>query len=123
MDPLVIRLIETLSQALLFVERRTPAESSRYLEAVIVRRDLTRCCELLQGALGPPLKDFGQSATLEPRIQQVVAAIGGIRIDQCLFFAKGEDRQVAYAALWPWASDPRRITLKVGLHPCLFPCR
>ena len=110
-----MQLIETLSQAILFADRRTPVESSRYLEAVILRQDLTRCCELLQGVLGPPLKDFGQSVTFEPRIQQVVAVIGGIRIDQCLFFAKGEDHQVAYAALWPWASEPNRVTLKVGL--------
>jgi hypothetical protein len=115
MNLVVQRLIETLKQEIRFVEHRPGRGSVTYLETVLLRQDLASCCSLLQQALGPPLKDFGQSAQFEPAIQRVVALLGGIRIDQCLFFARGEGQQVGYAALWPWASDPNRITLRVGL--------
>ena len=35
-------------------------------------------------------------------------------LDQCLYLKPCDGEQAVYAALWPWASDPRRVTLKVG---------
>jgi len=115
MKAVVTQLIGTLKQSIEFVELRTAHESECYFEAVLLRPHLSGCCDRLQQALGPPLKDFEQPVQFEPAIQRAVALLGGIQIDQCLFFARGEGQQVAYAALWPWASDATRITLKVGL--------
>lgn len=115
MNETVKQLISALKQGMQFVELRTSHESECYCEAVLLRRDLSGCSALLQQALGSPLKDFEQPVQFEPAIQRAVALLGGIRIDQCLFFARGDGQQVGYAALWPWASDATRITLKVGL--------
>ena len=115
MKAVVKQLIGTLKQSIEFVELRTTHESECYFEAVLLRPHLSGCCDRLQQALGQPLKNFNQSVKFEPAIQRAVVLLGGVRIDQCLFFARGEGRQVAYAALWPWTSDATRITLKVGL--------
>ena len=109
----VKQLIATLKPSLSFVELRAHS-TDRYLEAVFLRPELLSCCETIRHALGSPVKDFGEPAKFEPHIEKVVDLLGGIRIEQCLFFAKGDQQAVAYAALWPWASDTDRITLKVG---------
>ena len=115
MKAVVKQLIGTLKQSIEFVELRTTHESECYFEAVLLRPHLSGCCDRLQQGLGRPLKSFDESVKFEPTIQRAVAFLGGVRIDQCLFFARGEGQQVAYAALWPWTSDATRITLKVGL--------
>ena len=107
------QLIGRLKQSVAFIELRTA--SDRYLEAVLLRAHLEDCCRVLREALGPPVKDFGQAATLDAATQHAVDQVGGVRIEQCLFFTKGDDRQAGYAALWPWASDATRVTLKTGL--------
>jgi hypothetical protein len=40
--------------------------------------------------------------------------MGGLRKGQS-FFYRLEGHQVIYAALWPWESDPTKITLKSGV--------
>ena len=115
MKELVKRLTAEIKASVTFVEQRASPPSGDYLEGVLVRTQLPPCCVLLAGALGPALKDFNQSVKFDPKIQKAVERLGGIRIDQCLFFAKGQDSQVAYAALWPWASNPEKVTLKIGL--------
>ena len=110
----VIRpLIESLSKALALEVRATP-QSGESLEAVLDRQELQRCYQILSDALGSPAKEFGEAATFEPKLKQAVDTIGGIRLDQCLFLKQCEGGQLAYAALWPWASDPKRVTLKIG---------
>ena len=115
MKELVKQLTADLKAAMTFVEQRAVPPTGEYLEGVLLRSQLQPCCTVLAKSLGPPLKDFNEAAKFEPRIQKAVDRLGGIRIDQCLFFAKGQESQVAYAALWPWASNPEKITLKVGL--------
>ena len=108
-------VIDALRLKMKFVELRAGPPSQDYLEAVLNRGDLPMCCELLVGVFGPPLKVFGEAAMLESSIESVVASVGGIRTEQCLFLQSIEGARAAYAALWPWASDPMRVTLKVGI--------
>ena len=114
MDPMLKSLIASLRSTIPMLVRSAPA-SEDYLEGVLAREELQRCCALLSERLAPPIKDFGKAAAFEPPVQKVVASLGGIRLEQCLFLKQGEEGHAVYAALWPWASDPLRITLKVGV--------
>ena len=113
---LVTPLVAALRQAIP-MEIRSAPPSGDALEGVLARPDLSRCYDVLVQQLGPPAKEFAQPAAFPKEIQRVVNDLGGIRPEQCLFLKQAEDRRIVYAALWPWASDPRRITLKVGLYP------
>ena len=114
MDALISPLIETLKKAVPMVVR-TAAPSGDYLEGVFSRDDLDRCAALLKETLGPPAKEFGAVPAFPRSLHPVITHLGGIRPDQCLFLRQREPDPVAYATLWPWASDATRITLKVGL--------
>ena len=116
MDTLIASLIDRLKQRIPFLETRSAPASGEYLEVVIARQDLQTCYELLSQALGPPVKEFGKAARLERTMQKAVDQLGGIWLDQCLFLKSSEKTQVTYAALWPWASNATRITLKMGVH-------
>lgn len=93
---------------------RAKASTAGYLEAVVLRPQLAQCEALLRAALGEPVKTFGAKASLPPDLKKAVDKIGGVWPDQCLYAAPGEGGTL-YAALWPWKSDPARITLKLGL--------
>jgi hypothetical protein len=67
------------------MEIRPNSQGSEYLEAVIDTKDI----ELLN-------------------------SLGGLRKGQS-FFYRQVGHQVIYAALWPWESDPTKITLKSGV--------
>ena len=108
-------LIAALQQSIPMEVRAAPP-SGDYLEGVLSRPDLSRCYELLVQHLGPPAKEFAQPAKFSKEVQRLVNDLGGMRADQCLLLKSVDGKQTIYAALWPWASDPRRITLKVGLH-------
>ena len=110
LTPLLTALRDTIPMV---VRHQRP--SGDYLEAVLSRNDLTRCCELLRGTFGEPAKDFGKATHPDPAIRKAIDAIGGVRTEQCLFATHPEPKQMAYATLWPWASDPNQITLKVGI--------
>lgn len=108
-------LVDSLQRTIPMLVRRV-APTGDYLESVLSAQDLSRCFDLLAATFGPPVKDFGKAATaFDPPIKEVVDGVGGIRLEQCLFVKRGEQRQVLYAALWPWASDASRVTLKVGI--------
>ena len=102
-------------QSSLPLEIRTAPPSGEYLEGVLLREELPRLCELLSGALGQPAKDFHQKAKLSKDLQGILNAVGGIRDDQCLFLKISTNKPIGYAMLWPWASDPQRVTIKVGV--------
>ena len=114
MDALISPLIEALRHAIPMVVR-VASDSGDYLEGVFSRGDLPRAEALLRKTLGPPIKEFGATASFERTTQDLVNRVGGIRIEQCPFFQQRQSPPIAYAALWPWASDTTRITLKVGV--------
>lgn len=115
MNAIMTPLIEALKRDIPMLVRAAPS-SGDSLEGVLSRPDLQRCYTLLKEALGPPVKDFAQPVPSEATIRKAVEGLGGIRTEQCLFLKFSDPPQGGiYAALWPWASDPTRITLKIGL--------
>ena len=113
-DAVLSALIGALKQQVTFLEVRTPAERDDYFEAVLLRGDLPKCEDVLVAALGQPAKAFGQPATLAPAHQNGVNELGGVRGNQCLFLKAMDASMVAYVLLWPWESNPMRVTIKVG---------
>ena len=107
-------LIAELQQTIRFEELRKVPPTGDYLEGVLLRKDLACCYDLLAKVFGPPLKEFGTAPAFTPETKKTVDVVGGIRDNQCFFLAQRGATPVAYAALWPWESDPTRLTLKVG---------
>jgi len=96
------------------MEIRLTSEEGKYLEAVITLQDLDVLNSLLREHLGPATKVSGKEVYFPTKIQELVDSLGGLRIEQS-FFYKQDGAQVIYAAIWPWQSDPNRITLKSGI--------
>ncbi|MGB7573816.1 MAG: hypothetical protein WBN53_08135 [Thermodesulfobacteriota bacterium] len=107
-------LIEVIKEAMT-LEIRSNSQGSQYLEAVIDTKDIELLHSLLKKYLGPAAKEHGEEANLPEEIQGMVDSLGGLRKDQS-FFYKREGHQVIYAALWPWGSNPNKITLKCGVR-------
>ena len=107
-------LIEVIKEAMT-LEIRSNSQGSQYLEAVIDTKDIELLHSLLKKYLGPAAKEHGEEANLPEEIQDMVDSLGGLRNDQS-FFYKREGHQVIYAALWPWGSNPNKITLKCGVR-------
>ena len=107
-------LIEVIKEAMT-LEIRSNSQGSEYLEAVIDTKDIELLHSLLKKYLGPAAKEQGEEANLPEEIQDMVDSLGGLRNDQS-FFYKREGHQAIYAALWPWGSNPNKITLKCGVR-------
>jgi len=109
----VMNLVEEIEKTLK-MEIRLTTEGGKYLEAVITLQDLDVLNSLLRDHLGPATKVSGKEVYFPTKIQELVDSLGGLRIEQS-FFYKQDGTQVIYAAIWPWQSDPNRITLKSGV--------
>jgi hypothetical protein len=96
------------------MEIRATSQGTEYLEAVITLGELEALRSLLRKRLGPATKESGKEVSFPQTIRELVDSLGGLRIEQS-FFYKQEGNQVTYAAIWPWQSDPNRITLKSGV--------
>lgn len=108
-----VNLIEEIKKTVRMEIRATSLETE-YLEAVIALEDLEVLRSLLRKHLGPATKESGKEVKFPQTIRELVDSLGGLRIEQS-FFCKQDGKQVIYAALWPWRSDPNRITLKSGV--------
>jgi len=106
-------MIDELKEAL-SMEIRPNSQGSEYLEAVIDTKDIELLNSLLKRYLGSAAKERGKEANLPKEIEEFVDSLGGLRKGQS-FFYRQEGHQVIYAALWPWESDPTKITLKSGV--------
>jgi hypothetical protein len=109
----VMNVVEEIEKTLK-MEIRLSSEGGKYLEAVITLQDLDVLNSLLREHLGPATKVSGREGYFPIKIQELVDSLGGLRIEQS-FFYKQDGTQVIYAAIWPWQSDPNRITLKSGV--------
>lgn len=96
------------------MEMRSDSEGKEYLEAVLEEKEVKRLYSLLRKHLGPAAKECGAEANLPEEIQELVDSLGGLRKEQSFFF-KQEAHQITYAAIWPWQSNPNKITLKSGI--------
>ncbi|MGZ3494091.1 MAG: hypothetical protein ACXWM6_05265 [Thermodesulfobacteriota bacterium] len=105
-------LIEEIKEAL-SMEIRPNSQGSEYLEAVINTKDMELLHSLLRKYLGSAAKEYGEEANLPKEIQILADSLGGLRNEQS-FYYREEGHQVIYAAIWPWRSDPTKLTLKSG---------
>jgi hypothetical protein len=108
-----MNMIEELKDVLR-MEIRPNSQGLEYLEAVISSKDLELLHSLLKKHLGPAAKEVGEKAHLPKEIQNVVDSFGGLRKEQS-FFYRQEGKEVLYAAIWPWQSNPEKMTLKSGV--------
>ena len=96
------------------MEIRPNSQGLEYLEAVLQKKDLELLNSLLEKHLGPAAKEPGKEANLPKEIQKLVDSLGGLRKEQS-FFYRQDDHRIIYAAIWPWVSDPNKMTLKSGV--------
>ncbi len=95
------------------MEIRPNSQGSEFLEAVMNTKDIELLNSLLKRYLGPAAKERGKEAHLPKEIEECVDSLGGLRKEQSFFYRR-DGNHVLYAALWPWQSDPTKITLKCG---------
>jgi hypothetical protein len=108
-----MNLIEEMKKAVR-MEIRPNSRAADYLEAVITLEELEALRSFLEKHLGPAAKESGKEVSFSQGIRELVDALGGLRIEQS-FFYKQDGNQIIYAAIWPWRSDPNKITLKSGV--------
>ena len=106
-------LIEEIKESVA-MEIRSNSQGLEYLEAVLHRKDLALLHSLLEKHLGRADEESRKEENLPKEVKELVDSLGGLRNEQS-FFYKREGDQVIYAVLWPWASDPNKITLKSGV--------
>ncbi|MBU4377366.1 MAG: hypothetical protein KKD29_07870 [Candidatus Omnitrophica bacterium] len=110
-----MKLVDEIKAAL-EPEVRTSSDANEYFEAVFMVKDLEKLNTILEKEFGKPLKPPAKNVKFTKEVQNVVDLIGGLRREQS-FYAKNEtESKYFYAALWPWQSDPSKITLKMGLY-------
>jgi len=108
-----MNLIEEI-RSTLRMEVRPNSQGLDYLEAVFQKSDIGLLNSLLKKHLDKEIKAIDKDIALPPIVQKLVDSIGGLRPGQS-FFYKQEVQWVTYAALWPWESNPEKITLKSGV--------
>ncbi len=109
-----MNLIEEIKETV-EVEVRPNSQGPEYLEAVVNKKDFELLESLLKKHLDPAAKRPGKGTNLPEAVQEIVDALGGLWDGQS-FFYKQEGDEVKYAALWPWESNPNKITLKSGIR-------
>ena len=107
-----MNIIEEIKQTIT-MELRPNSKGLEYLEAVLNKKGIELLYPILTKHLGPAAKESGKEANLPARIREAVDTLGGLRNGQS-FFYREEGKKMIYAALWPWASDSGKITLKCG---------
>jgi hypothetical protein len=113
-----MEMIEEL-KGTLRMEIRPNLQEGEYLEAVLQKEDLPLLHSLLNKHLGPAAKASGEETNLPKEIQKLVDSFGGLRKEQS-FFYRQEGHRILYAAIWPWQSNPGRMTLKTGVSKVLL---
>jgi hypothetical protein len=108
-----MNMLEEIKEAFT-MEIRSNSQGSQYLEAVINTKDVELLNSLLERYLGSAAKERGKEANLPKEIDEFVDSLGGLRKEQS-FFYRQDGHRVIYAVIWPWESDPTKITLKCGV--------
>ena len=109
-----MNVIEEIKESLK-IEIRPNSKGMDYLEAVIAKKELNLLESILIKYLGPAAKEPGKESHLPEVIQELVDSLGGLWHGQS-FFYKQVGREVMFAILWPWESNPDKITLKSGIR-------
>jgi hypothetical protein len=108
-----MEIVDKIKGALNLEVRSTP-DTDEYFEAVFMSKDLEKMTLMLKEGLGEPIKPAGKDVRFAKDMQKIVDLIGGLRREQSFYVKSGSDKHT-YAALWPWQSDPLKITLKIGI--------
>ena len=108
-----MNMIEEIKETLV-MEIRPMSREPEYLEAVVNKNDLEQLKSLLEKHLGSATKEPGKEANLSMEIEKIADSFGCLRIEQSFYYRKDGD-QVIFAALWPWKSNPNKVTLKAGV--------
>lgn len=105
-------LIEEIKEAI-SLEVRVSPDVDLHFEAVFQSQDLDKLLSLLRKDMGEPLKPPGKNVRLPRDVQKIVNIMGGLRREQSFYMKKEAEDRYTYVALWPWESDPSKITLKI----------
>ena len=108
-----MKLVDEIREAL-ELEVRVYSDADSYFEAVFQSKDLDTLASILRNNVGEPLKPPGRNVKFPGHIQKLVDLVGGIRHEQSFYLKEETNGEYMYAALWPWQSDPSKITLKIG---------
>ena len=106
-------MIEEIQHSLK-MEIRSNSQAFEYLEAVLEKESLELLESLLARHLGRATQGPGKEANLPIEAQRFVDSMGGLRADQSFYYRQGKSNDIEFALLWPWASNPKKITLKAG---------
>ena len=109
-----MKLVEEIKEALELKIRTSPSDDNEYFEAVFQSKDVDTLSALLRKNIGEPLKLPGKGAKVPGYINRLVKNIGTIRREQSFYLKRDENGEYVYVMLWPWQSDPSKITLKIG---------
>ncbi len=113
-----MNMIEEIKETI-ELEVRPNSQGVEYLEAVVNKKDFELVESLLKKHLGEAAKEPEKEADLPEAIQEMVDSLGGLWNGQS-FFYKQDGNEIKYAALWPWGSNPNKMTLKSGVQKLIF---
>jgi hypothetical protein len=85
-------------------------ETRDYCEIVLANEQIDACREILESALGSPVKQAGAEATEE--MVALTEDFGEI-VDHQVLFSKADKEHTLIAMLWPWRDDVH-TTLVMG---------
>ncbi len=70
---------------------------------------------LVEEFFGKPYKPPGETAFLMNLFDHFVKEVGGVRREQTLFRKEIGKGLNLFCAFWPWASDPAKTSVRIGL--------
>ena len=111
-----MKLIEDIKGTMELEIRLSPEADLRF-EAVFRSEELDILLTLLGKNVGEPIKPLGARVKLPKEAREIVDRMGGMRPEQSFYLKKEPDGNYLYIALWPWQSDPSKITLKIAKGP------
>ena len=108
-----MRLVEEIKKMMELEVRQSPEEVDFNFEAVFKSEDLDKLLMILRNNIGEPLKPPRIQAKLSKDAREIIDLMGGIRYEQSFYLKQEANGEYLCVALWPWQSDPSRITLKI----------
>lgn len=98
------------------LELRPDDRDKLLYSCVITSANVPQVAEAVQNLMGVPFKPAGTSAVWKNWFDPFVRGIGGIRRNQSLYRKDLPEGSIVYCAFWPWASDPTRVSIRLGLQ-------
>ncbi|RCK81386.1 MAG: hypothetical protein OZSIB_2255 [Candidatus Ozemobacter sibiricus] len=110
----VLRVIPELKTR--FGVKRNPQENDPLLfVGVTDSAAIKEIAPLVETFFGKPYKPPGETAFLMNLFDHFVKEVGGVRREQTLFRKEISKGLNLFCAFWPWASDPTKTSVRIGL--------